>query len=101
MDKALLESNPAGLFLCDNIIKEDVGDRRYTSPPHVSHGLLFCKKGRVFLNAYERLVAAGFTATNAAETCMWYMAQGDDEGLEGYVQSCESYMERKPQEVTV
>lgn len=46
------------------------------------------------MNAYERLVAAGFTANNAAETCMWYMAQGDDDGLERYVQSCESYMER-------
>ena len=33
----------------------------------------------------ERMVAAGMSRDCAAETAMWYMAQGDDEGLEDYV----------------
>ena len=33
----------------------------------------------------ERLVAAGMSQDCAAETAMWYMAQGDDDGLESYV----------------
>ena len=38
----------------------------------------------------ERLVAAGMSQDCAAETAMWYMAQGDDEGLESYVVALES-----------
>ena len=38
----------------------------------------------------ERLVAAGMSKDCAAETAMWYMAQGDDEGLESYVVALES-----------
>ena len=33
----------------------------------------------------ERMVAAGMSEDAAAETAMWYMAQGDDDGLESYV----------------
>lgn len=38
----------------------------------------------------ERLVAAGMSQECAAETAMWFMAQGDDEGLEKYVADVES-----------
>lgn len=38
----------------------------------------------------ERLVAAGMSQECAAETAMWYMAQGDDEGLESYVTALEA-----------
>ena len=38
----------------------------------------------------ERLVAAGMSQDCAVETAMWYMAQGDDEGLESYVVALES-----------
>ena len=31
------------------------------------------------------MVAAGMTKDCAAETAMWYMAQGSDDGLEKYV----------------
>lgn len=33
----------------------------------------------------ERMVAAGMDRESAAETAMWYMAQGDDDGLDSYV----------------
>ena len=38
----------------------------------------------------ERMVAAGMNLDAAAETAMWYMAQGDDEGLEDYVTALEA-----------
>ena len=38
----------------------------------------------------ERLVAAGMSQDCAAETAMWYMAQGDDDGLESYVTALEA-----------
>ena len=38
----------------------------------------------------ERLVAAGMSQDCAAETSMWYMAQGDDSGLEDYVVALEA-----------
>ena len=41
----------------------------------------------------ERLVAAGMSESCAAETAMWYMAQGDDEGLESYVVALEALKE--------
>lgn len=37
----------------------------------------------------ERMVAAGMSRECATETAMWYMAQGDDEGLEAYVTALE------------
>ena len=33
----------------------------------------------------ERMVAAGRDRERAAETAMWYMGQGDDDGLESCV----------------
>ena len=38
----------------------------------------------------ERLIAAGMTPDCAAETAMWYRAQGDDEGREAYVIALEA-----------
>ena len=38
----------------------------------------------------ERQVAAGMSQDCAAETAMWYMAQGDDDGLESYVTALEA-----------
>lgn len=38
----------------------------------------------------ERMVATGMSRDCAAETAMWYMAQGDDEGLEDYVTAIEA-----------
>ena len=38
----------------------------------------------------ERMVSAGMSPDAAAETAMWYMAQGDDEGLEDYVIALEA-----------
>ena len=37
----------------------------------------------------ERLVAAGMSPDCAAETAMWYMAQGDDMGLQRYIREAE------------
>ena len=37
----------------------------------------------------ERMVAAGMSEDAAAEAAMWYMAQGDDDGLESYVTALE------------
>lgn len=33
----------------------------------------------------ERMVAAGMSQEATTETAMWFMAQGDDDGLESYV----------------
>ena len=41
----------------------------------------------------ERMVAAGMSPDCASETAMWYMAQGDDEGLETYVIALEALKE--------
>lgn len=38
----------------------------------------------------ERMVAAGMSYECAVETAMWYMAQGDDDGLESYVVALEA-----------
>lgn len=38
----------------------------------------------------ERMLAAGLSQDCAAETAMWYMAQGDDDGLEAYVIALEA-----------
>lgn len=38
----------------------------------------------------ERMIAAGMSEDAAAETAMWYMAQGDDDGLESYVTALEA-----------
>lgn len=44
-------------------------------------------------NCIERLVAAGLTRKNAAEVCNCYLSRCDEEGLEAFVVSCESYKE--------
>lgn len=41
----------------------------------------------------ERMVATGMSKDAAAETAMWYMAQGDDDGLESYVVALEALRE--------
>lgn len=41
------------------------------------------------MNPYERLVAAGINPDCARDSVMWYMAQGDDYGLEKYVREVE------------
>lgn len=43
----------------------------------------------------ERMVAAGMSRDCAVETAMWYMAQGDDEGLEDYVTALEAGREAR------
>lgn len=42
------------------------------------------------MTAIERMVAAGMSEAAASETAMWYMAQGDDDGLESYVTALEA-----------
>lgn len=44
----------------------------------------------LILTPIERMVAAGMTKDCAAETAMWYMAQGNDGGLEKYVTMLEA-----------
>ena len=56
--------------------------------PHALH--FFVGKDVLNMTLVERLVAAGMSQDCAAETAMWYMAQGDDEGLESYVVALES-----------
>ena len=50
----------------------------------------FLDRGVFDMTPVERLVAAGMSQECAAETAMWFMAQGDDEGLEKYVADVES-----------
>lgn len=61
----------------------------YTSPPS-SRAPYFMDKDVLDMTLIERMVAAGMSRDCAAETAMWYMAQGDDEGLEDYVASLEA-----------
>lgn len=44
----------------------------------------------------ERMVAAGMSRDCATETAMWYMAQGDGDGLEDYVIALETSHVEKP-----
>ena len=41
------------------------------------------------MNAYQRLVSVGMNPECARESVFWYMAQGDDDGLEEYVREVE------------
>ena len=69
---------------------EDVGNIGwYTSPPSLTPSI-FVWKDVLNMTLVERLVASGMSQDCAAETAMWYMAQGDDEGLESYVVALES-----------
>ena len=75
--------------MCDNIGKEDVRIQGwYTSPPS-SRTPYFMDKDVLDMTLIERMVAAGMSRECAAETAVWYMAQGDDEGLEAYVTALE------------
>lgn len=51
--------------------------------------LIFYMRTCFDMTMVERLLAAGMSQDCAAETAMWYMAQGDDEGLERYIQEAE------------
>lgn len=42
------------------------------------------------MRAVERLIAAGIRPDCAQETVLWYRAQGDDYGLEKYLNEVES-----------
>lgn len=50
----------------------------------------FFDKDVLNMNPIERMIVAGMTRECAAETAMWYMAQGDDDGLEAYVAALEA-----------
>ena len=73
---------------------EDVRNKGCTrrSPPH---GLLiFCCKGRVILlvngsELVKRLVACGWTASNATDTCFQYAAEGKFSELEAFIRQQE------------
>ena len=56
--------------------------------PHALHFLF--ERTCVDMTTIERLIAAGMTPECAAETAMWYRAQGDDDGLESYVIALEA-----------
>ena len=56
--------------------------------PHALH--FFAGKDVFDMTAIERMVAAGMDRESAAETAMWYMAQGDVRGLEDYVVALEA-----------
>ena len=45
-------------------------------------------------NCIERLVSSGFSRENAAEICKCYLSKKDEDGLECYVCSCETYLDR-------
>jgi hypothetical protein len=66
----------------------------YTSPPS-SRTPYFCGQDVFEMTLIERMVAAGMSRDCAAETAMWYMAQGDDEGLEDYVTALEAGREAR------
>ena len=81
--------------MCDNIDMEDVRIQGwYTSPPS-SRTPYFMDKDVLDMTLIERMVAAGMSRDCAAETAMWYMAQGDDEGLEDYVTALEAGREAR------
>lgn len=61
----------------------------YTSPPSLTPSIS-AWKDVLNMTLVERLVAAGMSQDCAAETAMWYMAQGDDSGLEDYVVALEA-----------
>ena len=70
------------------------GGREETRAVHVAvllTDLLFFMKRTCFdMTHTERLIAAGIRPDCAQETVMWYRAQGDDYGLEKYVNEVES-----------
>lgn len=61
----------------------------------LTDSLIFMDKDVLDMTLIERMVAAGMSRDCAAETAMWYMAQGDDEGLEDYVTALEAGKEAR------
>ena len=49
------------------------------------------QKGRESLDEKERLIRAGIRPDCAAETVQWFRQQGDEDGLERYIQSKEQH----------
>ena len=72
---------------------EDVGNKGCTrrSPPHGPP--YFYTKDVWYMTPVERLVAAGIRPDCAAESVMWYQAQGDDYGLQKYLDEVEARKE--------
>ena len=80
--------------MCQNESMEDVGNIGwFTSPPSPRPPFLF-ERTCFELTPVQRLIAAGIRPDCAAETVMWYQAQGDDEGLEKYIAEIESRFAR-------
>lgn len=74
------------------------GGREDTGLVHVAALLtdsLFYGQGRVGYDSNRENGSAGMSRDCAAETAMWYMAQGDDEGLEDYVTALEAGREAR------
>lgn len=69
---------------------EDVGNKGCTrrSPPHGPP--YFYTKDVLYMTPVERLIAAGIRPDCARETIMWFRAQGDDYGLEKYLNEVEA-----------
>ena len=61
----------------------------YTSPPS-SRTPYFYTKDVFDMTPVERLIAAGIRPDCARETIMWFRAQGDDYGLEKYLNEVEA-----------
>ena len=69
---------------------EDVGKQgRYTSP-FSPRPPVFMKKDAFEMTPVERMVAAGMSRDCASETEIWYMTQGDEDGLESYIAALEA-----------
>ena len=55
---------------------------------------IFCLKGRVFMDMVSRLVQAGILPDCAVETVAWFRQQGNDAGLDRYVNEVERRHEK-------
>ena len=55
--------------------------------------IFFCEQDVFDMTPVERLVAAGIRPDCAAESVMWYQAQGDDYGLQKYLDEVEARKE--------
>lgn len=70
------------------------GGREDTGLVHVAAllaDLLFFMKRTCFdMTPIQRMIAVGMSEQCAAETAMWFMAQGDDDGLEDYISDLET-----------
>ena len=62
------------------------GTRRRS--PHAL--LIFVDKDVLDMMPIERLMASGMSRECAGETVIWYMTQGDEDGLESYIAALEA-----------